>query len=246
MASYLDELLGCANFNDYAPNGIQIEGGKTITRLCTAVTASIDAIEQAIALQAEALLVHHGYFWRGEEAIITGIKKQRIARLIAQDMTLFAYHLPLDCHPELGNNACLARLFNLNSIRMHRAGKTADLLWTGEFEQGKTAKKFQMELEEKLGRRPLHIQGSNKPIHKLAWCSGAAQDFIEEAYRLGADAYVSGEISERTYYQARELGIHYFACGHHATERYGVRALGDHLALHFQLEHHFIDSANPV
>lgn len=246
LASYLHTLLACANFNDYAPNGVQIEGTDKITRICTAVTASAAVIEQAVELQADALLVHHGYFWRGEDAVITGIKRQRIAQLLNNNMTLFAYHLPLDCHPELGNNACLAKLFDFNSINMHQAGKTPNLLWSGSLGQGKTAKEFSVQLQEKLGREPLHVQGTDKPIQRIAWCSGAAQDFIEDAHALGVDAYLSGEISERTYYQAQELGIHYFACGHHATERYGIQALGKHLSEHFKLQHHFIDSPNPV
>ncbi|KTC84059.1 Nif3-like dinuclear metal center hexameric protein [Legionella brunensis] len=246
LASYLHEFLGCSNFNDYAPNGVQIEGAKDITRLCTAVTASAETIEQAIALKADALLVHHGYFWRGEEPVITGMKRQRIAKLIANDISLFAYHLPLDCHPEIGNNACLAKLINTNSFKMNMAGKTPNLLWSGVFEKAKTATELLQQLEAKLHRKPLHIEGTTKPIKCIAWCSGAAQDFIEEAYFLGADAYISGEISERTYYQAKELGIHYFACGHHATERYGIQELGKHLVSRFKLEHYFLDSANPV
>ncbi|WED43907.1 Nif3-like dinuclear metal center hexameric protein [Legionella cardiaca] len=246
LASYLHEFLGCGNFHDYAPNGVQIEGKNDIKRICTAVTASAEAIEHAIALQADALLVHHGYFWRGEESIITGMKRQRISQLLTHDISLFAYHLPLDCHPEIGNNACLAKLLNVDSFKMHSAGKTPNLLWSGSFTKAKTANEFLLQLEDKLGRKPLHVEGSSKPIKYFAWCSGAAQDFIEEAYNLGADAYISGEISERTYYQAKELGIHYFACGHHATERYGVQELGKHLSSRFNVAHHFIDSANPV
>ncbi|WP_019217296.1 Nif3-like dinuclear metal center hexameric protein [Legionella tunisiensis] len=246
LASYLHTLLACANFNDYAPNGVQIEGSDKIARICTAVTASAAVIEQAVALQADALLVHHGYFWRGEDAVITGIKRQRIAKLLIHNITLFAYHLPLDCHPELGNNACLAKLFDCNSITMHQVGKTPNLLWSGSLKRGKTAKEFLAELQAKLGREPFYIPGMDKPIRRIAWCSGAAQDLIEEANALGVDAYLSGEISERTYYQAQELGIHYFACGHHATERDGIQALGNHLAEHFKLQHHFIDSSNPV
>lgn len=246
LAAYLHELLVCADFDDYAPNGVQIEGSKPISRICTAVTASLEAIEQAVAWQADALLVHHGYFWRGEAPVLTGMKKQRIARLIEHDMTLFAYHLPLDCHARFGNNACLANLFSFNSIEKHKIGKTRDLLWSGSLLKAMTGKKFAQLVQEKLGREPLVIQGSEKPIQRIAWCSGAAQDFLEEAYKLGVDAYLSGEISERTYYQAKELGIHYFACGHHATERYGIQALGHHLVAHFGLECHFIDSSNPV
>ena len=243
---YLNKLLACDDFDDYAPNGIQVAGQNQISRICTAVTASLDAINQAIHLKADALLVHHGYFWRGESPVLTGMKHERIAKLIEHKITLFAYHLPLDCHKELGNNACLARLFNLNSIDSHKIGKTRDLLWSGLLPEPRTAKEFAAEAEEKLGRKPVFIEANEKPIQKLAWCSGAAQDLIEEAHKLGVDAYISGEISERTYYQAKELGINYFACGHHATERYGIQALGNHLADKYKFEHHFIDSFNPV
>lgn len=246
LASYLHDFLSCANYDDYAPNGVQIEGGSNIRRICTAVTASLEAIEQAVSLKADALLVHHGYFWRGESPVITGIKRTRIGKLIDHNITLFAYHLPLDCHLELGNNACIARFFEFDTINKHQVGKTANLLWSGALSTVKTAADFSAQLNKELGRVPLHIQGTDKPIQHIAWCSGAAQDLIEEAHALGVDAYLSGEISERTYYQAKELGIHYFSCGHHATERYGVQALGSHLAAKFGLEHHFIDSFNPV
>jgi len=246
LTSYLHELLACAAFDDYAPNGIQVEGTGQIHRICTAVTASLDAIEKAISFRAEALLVHHGYFWRGETPVIRGMKRERIGKLINHGMTLFAYHLPLDCHPEFGNNACLATLFNIKSIKMHKVGKTANLLWSGALENPLTADEFQNLIQDKLQRKPLYIPGGKKTIRHLAWCSGAAQDFIEDAHALGVDAYLSGEVSERTYYQAKELGVHYFACGHHATERYGIQALGNHLAYKFGIDHLFIDSSNPI
>ena len=246
LAAYLDRLLSCATINDYAPNGVQIEGRTDIKRICTAVTASLDAINQAIDWQADALLVHHGYFWRGEQPMIVGMKKERIATLLAHEISVFAYHLPLDCHLELGNNACLARLFNVELIKQHTADKTANLLWSGSLPRPFAALELRHFIGEQLGREPLHIAGSEKPIQKIVWCSGAAQHLIDEAYSLGADAYLSGEISERTYYQAKELGMHYFACGHHATERYGIQALGNHLATKYKLEHQFIDSSNPV
>ena len=246
LASYLHELLACATMDDYAPNGIQIEGTGQIHRLCTAVTASLEAIEKAVSLQADALLVHHGYFWRGETPVIRGTKRDRIAKLINHNLTLFAYHLPLDCHAQFGNNACLAALLNIESIKKHPVGKTPNLLWSGTLANPFTTEEFQKCIQEKLQRKPLYISGSKKAIQRVAWCSGAAQDYIEEAYTLGVDAYLSGEVSERTYYQAKELGIHYFACGHHATERYGVQALGNHLAEKYGLEHFFIDSSNPI
>jgi dinuclear metal center YbgI/SA1388 family protein len=246
LVNYLDKLLNCSDFNDYAPNGLQIEGSNTIRRICTAVTASLDVIERAIAVSADALLVHHGYFWRGEDPVLRGMKRQRISYLLQHNINLLAYHLPLDCHLELGNNVCLGQLFGLESIESHRVNKTDDLLWTGFLSQAKTGPELCLQLSHIFGREPLHIEGCNTPIQYLAWCSGGAQDFIEQAHELGADAYISGEVSERTYYQAKELGLDYFACGHHATERYGIQALGQHLVQRFGLEHQFIDSLNPV
>ena len=246
LASYLHDYLACNSFVDYAPNGIQVEGRSTISRIFTAVTASEAVIKQAAIQHADALLVHHGYFWRGEEAVICGMKHRRISQLIAHDINLYAYHLPLDCHPEVGNNACLGRLLGVDSIKMHTVGKTPNLLWSGSLSKPLAALELSDHIHKKLKRAPLHVTGTDKPIHRIAWCSGAAQDYIEEADRLGVDAYLSGEISERTYYQAQELGIHYFACGHHATERYGIQAIGQHLSERFQLHHQFIDSDNPV
>jgi dinuclear metal center YbgI/SA1388 family protein len=246
LALYLHEFLNCAQYKDYAPNGVQVEGVDKIQRICSAVTASEDVISQAVSWKADALLVHHGYFWRGEDPQITGIKRQRISTLLKHNMNLLAYHLPLDCHVDLGNNACLAKLLLLSSTKKHKVGDTENLLWSGVLGTRMNSTVFADFLEQKLGRKPLHIAGNNKMISSIAWCSGAAQDYIEDASRLGVDAYLSGEISERTYYQAKELGIHYYSCGHHATERYGVQSLGQYLSNYFELEHLFIDSNNPV
>ena len=246
LAQYLENFLSTRTYNDYAPNGLQVEGKDTIKRICTAVTASFDVITEAVKWQADALLVHHGYFWRGEDPIIVGIKRQRISKLLSHNMSLFAYHLPLDCHLELGNNACLAQLLALNSINTHKVGNTEHLLWSGLLAKPMSASALSEFIGNKLGRTPLHIAGNDKDIASIAWCSGGAQDYIDQAHKLGVDAYLSGEVSERTYYQAKELGIHYYSGGHHATERYGIRALGQHLADHFKLEHLFIDSDNPV
>ncbi|KTD47704.1 Nif3-like dinuclear metal center hexameric protein [Legionella quateirensis] len=243
---FLNDLLNCSKYNDYAPNGIQVEGKEQIKRICTAVTASEDIISQAVEWRADALLVHHGYFWRGEDPVITGMKRQRIFKLLNHDINLFAYHLPLDCHPELGNNACLAKLLLLDSVQMHKVGSTENMLWTGLLPEQMTDTQFNDVLEHSFGRKPLHIAGNSKDIKSIALCTGAAQDYIENAHALGVDAYISGEVSERTYYQAKELGIHYFACGHHATERYGIQALGNYLASNFNLTHLFLDSNNPV
>ncbi len=246
LSLYLNNFLDCARYTDYAPNGLQVEGKDKIKRICTAVTASDEVISEAVAWRADALLVHHGYFWRGEDPAIVGMKRQRIAKLLNNNINLFAYHLPLDCHPELGNNACLSKLLLVDSVQMHKVGSTNNLLWSGLLSESMNSKQCSEFLASKLGQTPIHISGNDKPIRHIAWCSGAAQDYIEEAHRLGVDAYISGEISERTYYQAKELGIHYYSCGHHATERYGINSLGIHLSSQFALEHLFLDSNNPI
>ncbi|MDF1677976.1 MAG: Nif3-like dinuclear metal center hexameric protein [Legionellaceae bacterium] len=246
LTDYLNEYLSVDTFKDYAPNGLQIEGQSKICRIRTAVTASIDVIEQASKDKADALLVHHGYFWKGEAPQISGMKRARIVQLLKNDINLFAYHLPIDCHPELGNNACMARRLNLSDLKSHTAMGTPNLLWTGVLPKAVTADALTTTLHHIYKRAPQCILGSKQSIQTVAFCTGGAQDLIEEASYLGVDAYLSGEISERTYYQAKELGLHYFACGHHATERDGIRALGEHLAERFALEHAFIDSNNPV
>lgn len=246
LGAYLQQLLNCEAFNDYAPNGLQVEGVAEIKNIVTAVTASQDVIDKAVAMKADALLVHHGFFWRGEDPLVIGMKRQRLGALLSNNLNLFAYHLPLDCHLEFGNNACLAARFEVQEVLSHRVNNTNDLLWTGQFKEGKTAESLLTFLEGIFERRPLHLAAEDKLIKQIAWCSGGAQDFITQAQALGVDAYISGEVSERTFYQAQELGLHYFACGHHATERYGIQALGQHLAERFGLEHRFIDSWNPV
>ncbi|KTD82836.1 Nif3-like dinuclear metal center hexameric protein [Legionella waltersii] len=246
LIQYLHNLLNCAQFKDYAPNGLQVEGKDQIKRICTAVTASEAVISEAVTQKADALIVHHGYFWRGEEAVITGIKRQRIAKLLNHNMNLFAYHLPLDCHLELGNNTHLGRLLSIESSVSHQVQGVDNLLWSGKLSKPMSGKQLTVYIQEKLKRAPLHLGDPHQLIHSIAWCTGAAQDYIDEAYHLGVDAYLSGEVSERTYYQAQELGIQYFACGHHATERYGIQALGSHLSNQFGLEHRFIDSDNPI
>lgn len=246
LVAYINNLLSCASFNDYAPNGLQVEGSAAISRICTAVTASAEAIHTAALLKADVLLVHHGYFWRGESPLVTGMKRVRIGELIRNNMNLLAYHLPLDCHPQLGNNACIGQRLKLVNIQTHAVAGTPDLLWSAEFDQMQLPQELAKELQQVFSQAPLVLTGGDKPIKRLAWCSGGAHDFIEQAAQIGADAYLSGEVAERTYYQAQELGVHYFACGHHATERFGIQALGEHLAQQFELEHRFIDSNNPV
>ena len=246
LIDYLCSYLSCEEYQDYAPNGLQVEGRKEISKICSAVTASLDVINQAIAMKADALFVHHGYFWRGENPVITGIKRQRLSALLTNNLNLYAYHLPLDGHPTLGNNACLGNLLQIDNIKMHTALNNPRLLWTGDLSAAKSSVQFKHDLTQILAREPLLLSGHNKLINKVAWCSGGAQDLIEMAHSLGADAFISGEVSERTFYQAQELPINYFACGHHATERYGIQALCTHLADQFHLQHEYIEIDNPV
>ena len=246
----LRDYIGCelqvARFRDYCPNGVQVEGRSEVRRLATAVTASYAVLQAATAWGADALLVHHGYFWRGEDPRLVGIKRARIATLIAHEINLLAYHLPLDCHLTLGNNACVAKLLNIQTPLSHPAGQVDHLIWSGVLPAPVSVGEMTKQLTTIFQQPPIHIASTSAQIHRVAWCTGGAQDYIELAKTLGADAYISGEISERTYHQAKELGIHYFACGHHATERYGIQALGHHLSQHFSLTHHFIDEDNPI
>ncbi len=244
LDAYLAETLNIARFRDYCPNGLQVEGRAAIATLVTGVTASQALIEAAIAAGADALLVHHGYFWRGEDGRITGIRRRRIHALLAHDLNLFAYHLPLDMHPELGNNACLARQLGLQPDG--RFGED-DLGWLGRAAQGiATVGQLAAAIEAALGRAPLVVGDPSQPLGRIGWCTGAAQGMLEGVIAAGASAYLSGEISEPTVHLARESGVAYLACGHHATERYGVQALGEHLAARFGIAHRFIDIPNPV
>ncbi len=243
LDAYLADYLRVRDFRDYCPNGLQVEGRAEVTRIVTGVTASAALLEAAIAERADALIVHHGYFWRGEDGRITGMRRRRLGLLIENDINLFAYHLPLDVHPEVGNNAMLARQLGLDVET--RFGEQ-DIAVLGTIAAGVTAGSFARTITEKLGRAPLLIGDAARPLQRIAWCTGGAQGLFEQAIALGVDAYLSGEISEQTVHLARESGVAYIAAGHHATERYGVQALGAHLAQRFGVEHRFIEIDNPV
>ena len=242
----LRELLKPDEFSDYCPNGIQIEGKDEIKKIVTGVTACRELIEAAIKEEADLILVHHGYFWRGEEDTITGLKKTRIQLLLRHDISLCAYHLPLDAHPELGNNAQLAKLLGINLRAPLDVKKRHPIVFSGDLAVPQSFSKFEALLETKLERKPLSIKGSCEEIKVVAWCTGAAQDFIGLAAESGADAYVTGEVSEQTVHIARESGMHFFAAGHHATERYGIQALGAYLSKKHSVAHIFIVIPNPV
>lgn len=247
LLAELDTLLRPRRFRDYCPNGLQVEGREQIQRIVTGVTACQALLDAALVQEADAILVHHGYFWKGEDACVTGIRKQRLQTLLQADLNLFAYHLPLDAHPTLGNNAQLARQLGLEvdgSLMPDRGDDAIGLV--GHLPDVMSALEFARHLESVLGRSVLHVGDDDDEIETLGWCTGAAQGYIDKALELGMDAYVSGEISEQTVHFARETGIHYFACGHHASERYGVQALGNWVAQKFGVEHVFIDIDNPV
>lgn len=237
----LNEWLQPENFQDYCPNGLQVEGKGEIKTIVTGVTASRDLIEAAIAASADMLIVHHGYFWKGEDQRIRGMKKERLKRLLDNDINLVAYHLPLDDHPEYGNNRQLADILGIENPRPLNG-----LVWEGELKEAMSPEKFSLQIARALHRDPLHVGHGQAEIKRVGWCTGAAQGFINAAIDAGLDAFISGEISEPTTHTARECGIHYYAAGHHATERYGVKALGEALEKEFGLTHRFIDCDNPV
>ncbi|MBI3283741.1 MAG: Nif3-like dinuclear metal center hexameric protein [Burkholderiales bacterium] len=245
LVQFLEAELQVSRYRDYCPNGLQVEGRAQIKRIVSGVTASLALLQQAVALDADAVLVHHGYFWRGEDARVIGTKQRRLKLLLQHDISLFAYHLPLDSHAELGNNASLAK--HLGLLPEARFGDD-DLGWLGCLEQSGIATVGQLAalLEQRLGRQPLLIGDPAQKLGKIAWCSGAAQNLLQQAVDAGATVYLSGEISEPTVHLAREAGVAYLACGHHATERYGIQALGDYLAERFGIAHHFVDIDNPV
>jgi dinuclear metal center YbgI/SA1388 family protein len=243
LVSYLDGLLQPGKFRDYCPNGLQVEGCPEIVRIVAGVTASQALLDAAVERHADAILVHHGWFWKGEDGRVTGIRRKRLATLLANDINLLAYHLPLDAHPELGNNAQLAASLGWESEG--RFGEQ-DIAWLGRPATELSAEQLRLRLAGALGREPLLIGEGEHKIRRIAWCTGGAQGYFEQAIALGVDAYVSGEISEQTTHLARESGVAYLACGHHATERFGVRALAGHLAERFGLDCTFVDIPNPV
>jgi dinuclear metal center YbgI/SA1388 family protein len=240
LITYIDELLNISRYQDYCPNGLQVTGREQINKIISGVSACQDLLDRAIADDADAVLVHHGYFWKDENPCIIGIKKHRLQTLLNNNISLIAYHLPLDFHEVYGNNVQLAKLLGikLNVILMKYA--------YGELVAPTSGKDFAVHIEKYLNRKPLYIPGKTKQIKTVAWCSGAGQEHIEAVAQQGIDAYLTGEISEHAVYIARETGIHLFAAGHYATERYGVRALGEHLAKKFNLKHQFIDIDNPI
>ncbi len=243
LSTQVHALLEADRFRDYGPNGLQVEGRPEIHKLVSGVTASLALIEAAAQAGADAILVHHGLFWRGQDGRITGWMKRRLQLLLAHEINLYAYHLPLDAHPQWGNNAQLG--LKLKLAVDGRFGDQ-DLGFLGVPAQPLTVAALTALLQYRLGRAPVVVEGDGRPIRRVAWCTGGAQGYFEAAIAAGADAFVTGEISEPQAHYARETGVAYFACGHHATERFGASALGAALAERFGLDHQFIDIDNPA
>ena len=246
LVAFADDLLEVERFDDYCPNGLQVEGRGEVETLVTGVTASRALLEAAREAGADAVLVHHGWFWRGEDPRITGMKYRRLRLLVEAGISLIAYHLPLDAHPLYGNNACLGERLGLSVEGQFGRHGAMSIGLHGSLEAPMDPADFARRMEQAMGRAPLHVAGGPAAVRTVAWCTGAAQGYIDEAADLGVDAFVTGEASEQTVHVARERGLHFFAAGHHATERYGVQALGEHLARSFGLRHRFIDVDNPV
>ena len=246
IIQWCDQTLKSSEFKDYAPNGLQIEGKTEVRKILAAVTASQDAIDAAIRENADLLLVHHGYFWKGEAYPITGMRGKRIKSLIQHDISLLAYHLPLDSHPSLGNNAAIADLLELERIEALDPSERHPIGNIGYLNQPMPVEEFKKFVSEKLKFDVTHLPADKNMIEKVGFCTGGAQDFIVKAAEQGCDAYISGEVSERTFYEAKELGVHYFACGHHATERYGVQRLGQAISEQFDIEYVYFELNNPI
>ena len=243
IEAYLNTLLDVGRFRDYGPNGLQVEGKPEVHRIVSGVTASRALIEAAVAWQADAVLVHHGLFWKGHDGRVTGWLKQRLELLLAHHINLFAYHLPLDAHPELGNNAQFGARFQW---RADASFGDQGLGFIGTAAQPTTVPELGEALLRQLGRAPTIVPGDGRPLRRIAWCTGGAQGYFEAAIAAGADAYVTGELSEPQAHYARETGVAFLACGHHASERYGAQAVAAHLADKFGLTHRFIEIDNPA
>ncbi|ATF10387.1 Hypothetical protein BTN50_1972 [Candidatus Enterovibrio altilux] len=247
METLLNVFLKTHVIKDYCPNGMQVEGTSNVKKIVTGVTACQELIDEAISHTADAILVHHGYFWRGEPEPLKGMKFRRIKALIENNINLYAYHLPLDVHPEVGNNTQLAALLEIDIKGSMEDGNPQSVAIWGEMSKPMSVTAFTAHIQQRLHRMPLYIDGRIfNDIKRVGWSSGGGQGFIDLAASKGLHAFISGEVSERTTFSAREQGIHYFGAGHHATERYGVKALGEWLSSNHGIDVTFIDIDNPV
>lgn len=242
LEQLIHQQLNSHSFSDYAPNGLQVEGRPEVKRVVTGVTACQALLDEAVKLQADAVIVHHGYFWKNESPLVKGMKRQRLRTLLLNDINLYGWHLPLDAHPELGNNAQLAKLLGIQA-----EGEIVPLVPYGSLSTPLSGEALKSLIQDKLGREPLH-SGDNAPdiITRIAWCTGGGQGFIDDAADFGVDAFITGEVSEKTIHVARERGLHFYAAGHHATERGGIRALGEWLSEQQGLQVTFVDIDNPA
>ncbi|MCY1522466.1 GTP cyclohydrolase 1 type 2 [compost metagenome] len=250
LANWLDDTLQTARFKDYCPNGLQVEGRSEIGHIIAGVTASEALLRVAVERGADAVLVHHGWLWRNEDRRVIGTRRARMALALKNDLNLYAYHLPLDAHPALGNNVQLARVLGLApALRDDGSPQTCgpdNLVWLGEAPDLKTLGQLGERVAERLGRQPLVVGDPDQPLARVAWCTGGAQGMIADAADAGASAYITGEVSESTVHLARETGVGFIAAGHHATERYGVQALGQAVAERFGITVEFVDIDNPA
>jgi dinuclear metal center YbgI/SA1388 family protein len=240
-----DRYLNAARISDYCPNGLQVEGRPQVRRIVSGVTASQALVDAAVEAEADVLLVHHGYFWKGENPCITGMKRRRLQTLLANDISLLAYHLPLDVHAEVGNNVQLAAQLGITVEGPLEPENPLTVGLIGSLAESMSPRDFARHVHQVLGREPLLVEG-DEMIRRVGWCTGGGQGYIDQAIAAGVDLYLTGEASEQTFHSARENGISFIAAGHHATERYGVQALGDYLARRFAIEHLFIDCPNPI
>jgi dinuclear metal center YbgI/SA1388 family protein len=250
LINILDIELNSHNINDYSPNGLQVEGKQEVTKIVSGVTASLALIEQAISLKADAILVHHGYFWKGESSIIVGMKKRRLQKLLEHDISLISYHLPIDVHPTLGNNAQIGKLLNVENVQSILSIKPLGIVMTGTLRKPMPHQYFSDTLSSLLNRQIISV-GNKSTIKNVAWCTGGGQNFIDQVVEQSdldspIDAFISGEISEQTTHSALEQNIDFFAAGHHATERYGVKAIGEWLRDVHSLDVQFVDIDNPA
>ncbi|NLJ62807.1 MAG: Nif3-like dinuclear metal center hexameric protein [Alcaligenaceae bacterium] len=250
LVQWLDNYLQAPRFKDYCPNGLQVEGTPTVQHIVTGVTASQALLEAAVERGADTVLVHHGWFWKNEDARIRGMKKKRLAFALEHDLNLIAYHLPLDAHPEVGNNTQLALQLGLQQDKDEDGQPIgigpSGLIQLGYLETPNTLENVAKKLCQQLQRSPLVVGNPQQIIQRVAWCTGGAQGFMTEAIDAGVDLYISGEASEPTYHYALESNTAYIGAGHHATERYGVKALGDKVAAQFGIKVEFIDINNPI
>ena len=246
LVSYLDEILNSSEFKDYGPNGLQVEGKKEIKKIVTGVSSCVELFHAAVEKNADAVIVHHGIFWDGQPSILTKSRKERITPLIKNDISLIAYHLPLDAHPEFGNNAGLSAALDLKNLRPFAEFKGKSIGFIGEFEKNFSAEAVLKKIKEKINPQSTLYDFGPENIKTVAVCSGGAQNSFHEAIEKGADLFITGEQSEWVYHVAREEKVHYVSAGHHATERFGVKLLGKHIQDKFNLDVEFIDIYNPV